>query len=81
MQGKSLDVTDFIKIWKVFDKKIFAKLILEYLVSSEETCKLYCRADGTSNYYLLDTSVVDGTVCTPGNTFIVLLVLQVIIIL
>ena len=36
-------------------------------VTSEDACKLYCRVEFSSNYYLLDSSVVDGTPCTPDT--------------
>lgn len=29
-----------------------------------EQCKLYCRVQGTSNYFMLKDKVIDGTKCS-----------------
>jgi len=36
-------------------------------ISEDDACKLYCRVEHSSNYYLLASSVVDGTPCTPHS--------------
>lgn len=38
-----------------------------FLVSEGDACKLYCRVDYSSNYYLLASTVVDGTPCTADS--------------
>ena len=36
-------------------------------VRGTDRCKLFCRTHDTSAYYLLGTSVVDGTPCGPDT--------------
>ena len=51
-----------------FSRFSFLSLYL-YVVTAgnEEDCKLYCRVEGSSAYYLLKEKVVDGTPCGPGT--------------
>uniref|UniRef100_A0A674MGE9 ADAM metallopeptidase with thrombospondin type 1 motif 15 n=1 Tax=Takifugu rubripes TaxID=31033 RepID=A0A674MGE9_TAKRU len=37
-------------------------------VSSDDRCKLICRANGTGYFYVLAPKVVDGTPCSPDST-------------
>ncbi|XP_068600400.1 A disintegrin and metalloproteinase with thrombospondin motifs 15-like [Brachionichthys hirsutus] len=37
-------------------------------VSSDDRCKLICRANGTGYFYVLAPKVVDGTPCSPDTT-------------
>lgn len=34
-----------------------------FAVSPKDRCKLFCRVQGSSSYYLLKEKVVDGTTC------------------
>ena len=38
-------------------------LLLPHPVSAEDQCKLYCRVEYSSAYYLLASAVADGTSC------------------
>lgn len=37
-------------------------------VSTDDRCKLICRANGTGYFYVLSPKVVDGTPCSPDST-------------
>lgn len=42
--------------------------IFTFLVRGTDKCKLFCRVQHSSAYYLLASSVIDGTPCG-ANTF------------
>ena len=52
-------------MFRVCEKQI--KPAILFSVSEGDACKLYCRVDYSSNYYLLSSSVVDGTPCTADS--------------
>ena len=72
--GRLSIFTSCFKVFTFLLEFIYKKIFTIYiescrvlLVSGVDSCKLYCRADTSSNYYLLSSTVVDGTACGPGT--------------
>ena len=49
--------------WMIRNTKNFPLCLPFFVVRGTDRCKLFCRVQDSSTYYLLNASVIDGTPC------------------